>query len=154
MGFYQQKTSKYKNVKVWASDGCPIHADPTRTADERMDSKAEWRRFQELQCLERAGQISNLQRQPEFQLVPAVTWRQKTLRALKYKADFQYDERGQRIVEDVKGKRTKEYVIKRHLFLLAHPEIEFREIGGDSKPRKTRTQRRPRACWTSQRRLL
>ena len=37
-------------------------------------------------------------------------------RKITYIADFVYQAEGFRIVEDVKGKRTKEYVLKRKLF--------------------------------------
>jgi hypothetical protein len=45
-----------------------------------------------------------------------------------YYADFDYIEKdGTHVVEDVKGKKTKEYVIKRKLMLYIHG-IKIREI--------------------------
>lgn len=38
-------------------------------------------------------------------------------RECSYKADFMYEENGKSVVEDVKGFRTKEYIIKRKLML-------------------------------------
>ena len=38
-------------------------------------------------------------------------------RECSYKADFVYGEDGKTVVEDVKGFRTKEYIIKRKLML-------------------------------------
>lgn len=56
---------------------------------------------------------------------------QRTLieRACRYIADFVYtdNETGQTVVEDTKGVRTKEYIIKRKLMLFVHG-IRIREI--------------------------
>lgn len=88
------------------------------------DSMKEYRRFCELQLMERAGEITDLQRQVVFQLIPAhyetvvVNGKKKRKcveRECCYKADFVYNKDGETIVEDVKGKRTKEYIIKRKL---------------------------------------
>ena len=42
-------------------------------------------------------------------------------------ADFRYEENGKLVVEDVKGVRTREYILKRKMFKYRYPEIEFRE---------------------------
>lgn len=112
--------SKYKNIK---SGGC--------------DSRKEERRLQELQLLERAGLIKDLQRQVKFVLIPAQYEAyprfSKTGKRLKdgarclekecsYYADFTYtiSETGENIVEDAKGVRTEAYRIKRKLMLAVH----------------------------------
>lgn len=90
-----------------------------------FDSRKEAVRYQELILLQRAGEIYDLELQKEFELLPAVYelnekgGRGKCLeRAVKYKADFCYKTaEGRYIVEDVKGHRTKEYIIKRKLML-------------------------------------
>ena len=46
--------------------------------------------------------------------------------AVKYKADFRYIEKGETVVEDVKGMRTPVYNLKRHLMKAVHG-IEIRE---------------------------
>jgi hypothetical protein len=38
------------------------------------------------------------------------------VRAIKYRADFQYIEGGQIVVEDVKGRKTDVYKLKKKLF--------------------------------------
>ena len=50
-------------------------------------------------------------------------------RAVNYVADFVYTDlkTGQKIVEDAKGAKTKEYIIKRKLMLHVHG-IRIREI--------------------------
>ena len=87
-----------------------------------FDSKKEAARFQELRLLERAGEIQDLYCQVEYELIP----KQKGERACHYVADFVYTENGKKIVEDVKGKRTREYIIKRKLMLERHG-VKIRE---------------------------
>ena len=92
-------------------------------------SHREARRYQELQVLLRAGEISQLQMQKKYTLIPA----QKkpsggTERAVTYTADFVYKDRvGNEIVEDSKGVRTQQYIIRRKLMLYVHG-IEIREV--------------------------
>ena len=83
-----------------------------------FDSKREAQRYAELQILQRAGKIRDLSMQVEFELIP----KQDGERACKYKADFVYHmaDTGKMVVEDVKGKRTREYIIKRKLMLWRH----------------------------------
>lgn len=82
-----------------------------------FDSRKEAKRYYELKLLQRAGEISNLQLQVKYELIP----KQANERACNYIADFVYqDKSGQIVVEDVKGRRTKEYVIKRKLMLYQH----------------------------------
>ena len=86
-----------------------------------FDSKKEAARWQELRLLERAGEISHLQRQVPFELLPPQKVGKKVVeRAVKYIADFVYLEGGRMVVEDTKGKRTKEYVLKRKMMLYRH----------------------------------
>lgn len=111
--------AKYNNKKV-TIDGITF------------DSHKEARRYGYLSLLEKAGEITNLARQVEYELIPVQKQtieytdkkgktRHKTVvleRAVKYIADFvYYDKNGQMVVEDAKGVRTKEYVIKRKLML-------------------------------------
>lgn len=62
-----------------------------------FDSAAEARRYRELRLLEQAGAIGPIQLQPRFPLVV------EGVKIGTYVGDFAYDERGRRIVEDVKG---------------------------------------------------
>lgn len=103
-----------------------------RTAHGRtFDSKAEMRRYLELCMLERAGEIKDLEIQPEYVLLAPFTHRNGTKsRGIKYRADFRYlDLRTNRIiVEDVKGCRTETYMIKRTLLLWKYPDLNFVEV--------------------------
>lgn len=103
------------------------------------DSQKEYRRFRELSLLERAGKVTDLQRQVKFVLIPAQyepdtigarggVKRGKLLeRECSYVADFVYTEDGKRIVEDTKGFKTKDYIIKRKLMLHVHG-IRIKEV--------------------------
>ena len=102
---------KYNNTKI-------------RVDGRLFDSKAEAARWQELQLLERAGEIAELERQVEYELIP----KQKGERAVKYIADFRYkDHEGETVVEDTKGVKTPVYILKRKLLLWVHG-IRIREV--------------------------
>lgn len=104
------------------------HAKKTELDGITFDSKKEANRYAELKLLERSGAIHNLQRQVRYELIPAQKKNGKTVeRACHYIADFVYEENGKTVVEDVKGFRTKEYVLKRKLMLQVYG-IEVREV--------------------------
>jgi len=106
-----------------------------------FDSIKESRRYAELKLLQRANKITDIQLQVTFELLPSlfepdIIGKRGGIRkgkaienAVKYIADFVYYDvdKGKRIVEDSKGFRTKEYVIKRKLFKQKYPEYEFIE---------------------------
>lgn len=110
----------------------------------KFDSKKEAKRYQELKVLERAGIIENLQRQVKYVLIPAQyepsdevyvkgkeRGKQKKGRLIErecaYYADFVYTENGKTVVEDTKGVKTPEYIIKRKLMLYVH-NIKIKEM--------------------------
>lgn len=111
--------------------GSKYHAKKVSIQGEVFDSKKEARRFLELQMLEKAGRISGLQRQKKFVLVPAQYEPETTgprggkikgkllEREVAYYADFVYfdEEEKDFVIEDTKGVRTPEYIIKRKLML-------------------------------------
>ena len=82
-------------------------------------SKKEAARCDELTLLERAGKIEKLMQQPEFELQPKFKIECKTIRPIKYRADFSYYDKEENafIVEDVKGFKTKDYMIKKKILL-------------------------------------
>ncbi|MEE0106677.1 MAG: DUF1064 domain-containing protein [Lachnospiraceae bacterium] len=122
---------KYKNTKINV-DGMTF------------DSKKEAKRYQELSLLQKAGEISGLQTQVRYVLIPAqreVSDEVYTKGANKgkykpgkllerectYVADFVYYKDGEVVVEDTKGFLTKDYIIKRKLMLYVH-HIRIKEI--------------------------
>lgn len=104
-----------------------------------FDSIKEYKRWCELSMLEKAGAITELDRQVKFTLIPA-QYEPKWLPKLKqigngqcierecsYVADFVYKEDGLTVVEDTKGFKTKDYIIKRKLMLWVHG-IRIQEV--------------------------
>ena len=125
--------NKYGNKKV-VIDG------------EVFDSKREAYRYMDLKLLEHCGAIKDLRRQVTYELLPVQ--REKSTKvykkgrkkgqpiegkiiekAVNYIADFVYIDSatGKEVVEDAKGMRTKDYVIKRKLMLYIHG-IKIREV--------------------------
>jgi hypothetical protein len=107
-----------------------------------FDSRKEARRYQELLLLQRAGVIRDLKMQVKYVLIPAQyeTYErygkkgqrlkdgQRTLeKECSYIADFVYEENGIEVVEDTKGIKTKDYIIKRKLMLYVHG-IRVKEV--------------------------
>lgn len=93
-----------------------------------FDSQAEAMRYCQLKLLQEAKQISGLFCHIRFCLQDAFKRDGKTILGIWYEADFLYNENGRRVVEDVKGKRTAVYLLKRKIFWKAYPDIDFREI--------------------------
>lgn len=86
----------------------------------RFDSVREASRWKLLRELEDAGEIVGLQRQVKYTLIPSQEVHGKVVeKPCKYIADFVYTDRktGKTVVEDAKGYRTKDYIIKRKLML-------------------------------------
>ena len=94
-----------------------------------FDSRKEYRRYCELKLLEKAKKISDLRLQVKYVLIPSQKVKGKLAeRECAYIADFVYkDTFGNEIVEDTKGMKTKEYIIKRKLMLFIHG-IRIREV--------------------------
>lgn len=115
------------------------HSKKTRLSDGTVfDSRKEARRWQQLRLLESRGEIQDLKRQVEYELVPnqyeiVERYSDKTGKRLKdekrlaerrvcYVADFVYTKDGEIVVEDTKSPvtRTKDYIIKRKLMRHIH----------------------------------
>ena len=104
------------------------HSKKTVVDGVEFDSRKEARRYSELLLLERAGAITELERQVKYELLPSQRIDGKVVeRPVSYVADFQYKQDGKTVVEDTKGFKTKEYIIKRKLMLWVHG-IKIREI--------------------------
>jgi hypothetical protein len=116
--------SKFGNEQKAASDGAVF------------GSKLECRRYEELLLLVRLKEITDLQRQVRWNLVPT----QKGERSVDYVSDFQYFDKGGHLhVEDTKGFKTKDYIIKRKLMLWIHgvkiEEVSAREVSSRRRRR-------------------
>lgn len=108
------------------------HSKKITVDGETFDSKKEYRRFCELSLLVKAGKVTDLRRQVKYVLIPA-QYEPDTLgkrggrqrgklieRECSYMADFVYVQDGNTVVEDTKGFRTADYIIKRKLMLYIH----------------------------------
>lgn len=143
-----EMVSKYRNV-------------PVVVAGIRFASQAEAKRHAELLLLERAGQITALQRQPRYALVV----NGKTI--CTYVGDFYYRELlpanmpndvrwglsagPMEVVEEVKGCETPTWKIKRKLFEALHPTIELRIIPAKSGRRSSGPRVLPRMASATKR---
>jgi hypothetical protein len=121
----------WRNYRLPSSGGGKFHNKKVTVEGETFDSKREASRWLELKMLQRAGRISNLERQKKFVLIPAQYEPEITgprggkkkgrllEREVAYIADFVYwdEEKHEFEVEDTKGVRTPEYIIKRKLML-------------------------------------
>lgn len=88
-----------------------------------FDSIKEMNRYIELKAQEKAGEISNLECQVNFDLIPKCGKERKAF----YIADFVYKQNGKMVVEDTKGIKTPAYILKRKI-LLWRFGIEIKEI--------------------------
>lgn len=101
------------------------HSRKTTVDGRVFDSKKEAGRYQELKLLERCGKIADLECQKRYVLIPAqydtVNGKRECVeREVCYVADFVYTQGRNTIVEDVKGVKTKDYIIKRKLMRYIH----------------------------------
>ena len=93
-----------------------------------FDSEGEYNRYCELRLRERLGLIRNLKHHVSFELIPAQTICGAKVRGSSYEADFVYEQSPdwQQVVEDYKGYKTPEYILKRKMmkFLLGIDVVE------------------------------
>lgn len=112
------KKNKYHNKKLETPDG-------------KFDSKREYQEWCRLKLLQKAGLISALERQKEFQLIPTIRTEKETLRRTSYFADFFYFDTSLNVwvANDTKGYKTDVFQIKKKLMLWLYPNIVFVESG-------------------------
>lgn len=108
--FFRKKPNKYLNKKS-VNNGITF------------DSKKELERWKTLQILVSKNLIHSLQRQVTFFLLP----KNDKFNSVRYIADFVYYKNGQKIIEDVKGYKTKEYILKKKMMYHFH-KILIQEI--------------------------
>jgi hypothetical protein len=100
------------------------HNEPTEVDGIHFGSKKEASRYEQLKLCQMAGIVRNLKLQVPYKL------KVNGLLVCTYKADFVYEDkfgsRWKEIIEDVKGMRTREYIIKRKLMKAIYG-IEIRE---------------------------
>ena len=106
------KINKYKNKKV------EYHGI-------KFDSQKERNYYIKLKVLEEYGKIKDLKLQVKFELQPKFQFRNKTIQAISYVADFTYyDEENKLHIVDTKGIRTEVYKLKKKMMQYKGYEIE------------------------------
>lgn len=93
-----------------------------------FNSKKESERYLVLKDMLKNKEITDLQLQPKFLLQDSFKYGNETIRKIYYIADFSYKKDGKLIVEDVKGKKTDVYKLKKKIFLYKYTNIDFREV--------------------------
>lgn len=118
---YRNRERKAKKKPKYGNQKCVVNGI-------EFDSRKEANRWMELKVMEKHGLITELERQVKFVLIPTqYTGSGKDRRVLErecaYIADFVYfDVNSQQvIVEDTKGYKTKDYIIKRKLMRWKYP---------------------------------
>ena len=115
--YYSNQQNKYRAEKATV-DG------------KTFDSRREAKRYSELIVLQKAGAIRDLECQKRYRLIPTQRKDGKVVeRPVDYVADFVYIDTatGALVVEDTKGFKTKDYIIKRKLMLQVYG-VQIREV--------------------------
>ena len=130
---YRAYNPKYKQQQARREN--KYHARKVVAQGQVFDSEKEYARYLELKLLEKAGEISGLERQVKYDLIPKQMDEEGKMieRPTVYVADFQYRDNntGEFIVEDVKGYRRGQayavFSLKRKLMLWRYG-IKIREV--------------------------
>lgn len=133
----------------WHKRSGKYHAKRATVDGIDFHSEAEVYRYRELQLLEAAGIIRDLEAQGHaFTLVDGFKWRGKKIQGITYTPDFQYVdcETGRVTIEDVKantkirkdgtrhrGTQTEAFEMRAKLFKLRYPDIDFFIVHIDKK---------------------
>ncbi len=106
-------------VRVYVCRGCGVHHRGTKPAQchcgrmdfTSFDSQGEANTWAKLEMMEKAGKISNLQRQVRF---PLMAHRADGLgvKVGEYIADYVYEEKGEIVIADFKGAMTDVAALK------------------------------------------
>ena len=108
------------------------NARKTTVCGHTFDSKREGDVYLELLAKQRSGEIVRIAFQPQYTLLEAFTDNEgKKQRAITYTADFfvTYADGRSEVIE-VKGVRTRDYLLRKKLFLhmMRDTDIVFREV--------------------------
>ena len=110
--------------------GNKYRAEKVTVDGKTFDSRREAKRYAELALLQKAGAIRDLECQKRYRLIPTQRKDGKVVeRPVDYVADFVYIDTatGALVVEDTKGFKTKDYIIKRKLMLQVYG-VQIREV--------------------------
>ena len=132
----KKKAPKYLNHKVYVYQNGIGKKDETSLGElvATYDSVAEYKRGVELIALQKAGNISNLERQVRMLVQESFTYHNEKIRPIYYVADFRYiNKDGYMVVEDVKAfdkkkkkfRTTADFDLKWKLLKHRYPNIVF-----------------------------
>jgi len=103
-------------------------AEPVSIDGHIFASRREANYYKALLLLQKAGEVVNIELQPEFVLIPDFYRNGKKVRGITYKADFRVTYKDGRVeIVDCKGYRTPVYRLKKKLFMWAYPDWEIIE---------------------------
>lgn len=117
--FYSREGAFKIKKPVWACLNCGWFTQSGKTrvcggdcgnpALDHFDSEGEYFRYKELELMQKAGAISNLERQVRYDFFDTNVHSGKPVLLFFYKADFRYIKDGEVVVEDYKPevKKTK-----------------------------------------------
>ena len=129
--------NKYRNIKVYEySDGfvsASNFKDEHGAIINTYDSVKEYNRWNQLKLLEKAGEITELERQKSLLVQEAFTYNTRKINKINYIADFVYKKDGILFVEDVKPfdeekkkyRLTKDFQLKWKLLKYRYPDYQF-----------------------------
>lgn len=94
-----------------------------------FDSKKEADYYCELRIRRMAHEITGFDMQVPFVLLEPFKYKGRKIQGIKYTADFvvQYPD-GRKEIIDVKGLRTRDYIMRKKLLLSKYPDIDFVEV--------------------------
>ncbi len=141
----QPKSNKWRNTKVWLSDGDPVQYKTLkagtsqridRPGDHVVDSIKERKWYLYFQQLLQENQIRNFKWQVAFEIIPTVRHNGETIRKKRYTADFLFIANttvildkyaviapGITAIVEIKSPATSKdqvYRLRRHLFISRH----------------------------------
>lgn len=105
------------------------NAIPTELNGVKFASRKEARFAQQLDLLIKAGIVSHYDTQPSYELQPSYKQGDKTIRSIRYVADFKVFYADGRVeIIDCKGVKTPVYLIKKKMFEYKYPGLRIIEV--------------------------
>lgn len=105
--------------------GGRVYSKKVKADGITFDSQMEYDRYCELKQRQDDKEISKLKTHPAFELQPEFEKDGKKYAAVNYEADFQYEEKGKVVIEDVKGFLFADFALKEKWFEFTFPEYNL-----------------------------
>lgn len=134
----EKRKQKYGNHKVYEYEDGFVSGEKNTSGHGAVaavyDSTKEYCRWLDLQLMQKAGTITDLERQKDLVIQDSFVYEEKRVQKIVYKADFCYkDADGKTVIEDVKGfdkssgryMQTEAFRLKWKLLKAKYPEYHF-----------------------------